>query len=198
MDYFILIFIYILILNLIYNKVTLKNTIISLISSAFYLISFFKTFQNLKKILKINALIVYSNFKYKIWTRKLNFYNRLKKKRKIKKYRILILLVLLYFLLIPQSYSKKYISYTIKYNYIHSIFLLLIQTAFWFFVKKTIKKQIITPFYTMIFLNLLILSLIINMFSICYCLFYSLNNVLIYIPFISDAVKCYKFMREKQ
>ena len=193
MDYLALVFLHILLLNLIYFKFSTKNSIISLISFSLYLLPFFRTIKNFKSILNIKNTINY-NLKNKIWNKKLNFYTLSKKDRKIKRYQVLFLIIIFYLLLIPQYYSKNYVSYTIKYNYIHSIFLLVIQTTLFFFYKKIMKKQMINPSLKTGLCSLILLGLLTNLFLIFYCLFSSLNNIHVEIPFFSDGAKLYKFM----
>ena len=194
MEYIILTFLNICILNLIFLKLEFNNSILSLISSYFYILPVFRIFNNLKRILNIK---INKNFEYLIskkWNKKLAFYFKTKKKKKIKKYKFLLLIIILYILLIPQYYSKNFVSYTIKYNFLHLLVLLGLQTVLFYIYKKFMKKQIKYYLFKNSIYNLIILGFIINLFLLFYCALFAINNIYVEIPFISSNCKTHKFM----
>jgi hypothetical protein len=194
MDYLILTFLNICALNFLFLKLSLKNSILSLISSSFYFLAIFKILKFFKTLLSIKNKIKKEDLIKKRWDKKLKFYLKTKKKRKFKKYKLFLLLIFLYILLIPQHYSKSYISYSIKYNYLHLLILLGIQLILVYIYKKFVKLQIGNYLINNIGHNLIIIGLLCNLFLLFYCIFFSINNIYVEIPVISPCCKVYRFM----
>ena len=197
MDYLILTFLNICALNFLFLKLSPKNSILSLISSSFYFLAIFKFLKFFKILLNIKKKIKKENLISKRWDKKFKFYLKTKKKRKFKKYKLFLLLILLYILLIPQYYSKSYVSYSIKYNYLHLLILLGIQLILLYVYKKFIKLQVSNYFMNLIGHNLIILALFFNLFLLLYCIFFSINNIYVEIPIISPCCRVYRFMNKE-
>jgi hypothetical protein len=178
-------------LNLIFTKSNLKNSIIGLISSFFYLIPIQLISKNLKKNKKIT--VNFSLLQVKKW----GDYTMKKQKNNNMEYKIIILTTLLYIFLIKNSYSKDKINYSLKYHFLHSLLILTLETPLIMLYTILRKKlHLNLPFKKLveIFTSSL---LIFNYLLIFYCLIHAINNIFVKLPIITDSCKIHPFMDKK-
>ena len=176
-----------LLLNFIFTKLSIKKAITSFVSSFFYLLPLWL----LPKSLKVDKNFMIF-FYYKRWQHYINSINIIKF---FIEYKSIIFSIILYVIIIgtsfggskAPSYYKNLMSYEVKYNFLHALLLMIIETPL-IILYKTLIKELRLNSYLKPYIKIFLISiLLVNHLLIIYCIIHAINNVHVIIPIATES-----------